>query len=76
MVFQENRTAKNLFGNDTALIANGFHVVTSGQSGMQTITLSLFDVVHGQAITQRPRRFFRFVHKTISKINLANQKES
>ena len=44
VVVQENRTPTNLFGNDTALIANGFHSVTTGQCGNQTVTLTSYQL--------------------------------
>ncbi len=44
VVVQENRTATNLFGEDSALVANGFHLVTSGLCGTQTITLAPYQL--------------------------------
>jgi hypothetical protein len=44
VVVQENRTPTNLFGQDTALVANGFHLVTSGQCGTQTIPLASYQL--------------------------------
>jgi hypothetical protein len=55
VVVQENRTPTNLFGNDTALVANGFHTATTGQCGTQAITLTsyqldaCFDASHAHA---------------------------
>ena len=40
VVVQENRTSTNLFGEDSALVTNGFHLVTTGKCGTQTITLA------------------------------------
>src|SRR5271155_608937 len=44
VVVQENRTPTNLFGQDTNLVANGFHLVTSGQCGTQTIPLASYQL--------------------------------
>jgi phospholipase C len=44
VVVQENRTPTNLFGNDAPLIANGFHAVTSGQCGTQTVNFTSYQL--------------------------------
>jgi phospholipase C len=44
VVVQENRTPTNLFGNDTALVTNGSHLVTTGLCGTQTITLTSYQL--------------------------------
>src|SRR5271169_1758459 len=44
VVVQENRTPTNLFGQDTALVANGFHLVTTGLCGTQTITFASYQL--------------------------------
>ncbi|MGA2002315.1 MAG: alkaline phosphatase family protein [Terriglobales bacterium] len=44
VVVQENRTSTNLFGQDTALVANGFHLVTSGACGTQTISFAPYQL--------------------------------
>jgi phospholipase C len=61
VVFQENRTVTNLFANDTALIANGFHLVKSGRCGSQTIALTsyrldaCFDASHAHTAWETAR---------------------
>ena len=45
VIVQENRTPTNLFGNDAALVANGFHLPTTGPCGTtQTITPSSYQL--------------------------------
>jgi phospholipase C len=44
VVVQENRTTTNLFGEDSALVANGLHLATSGKCGTQTITLAPYQL--------------------------------
>lgn len=44
VVVQENRTTTNLFASDTAIIAKGVHMPTTGKCGSQTITFTPYQL--------------------------------
>src|SRR5271163_2357885 len=44
VVVQENRTPTNLFGNDSALVANGFHLAANGLCGTQSVTFTSYQL--------------------------------